>query len=114
MAGELGLEKDQDESSEEKGDGGMADWKEVEAEEAEEDEEGSNGPRDDGAGDVELEVDEKTAEDQEEDGDVWVGEAAEDALPHRWRGGGDDGVVEVQGFGGAVEAVDLAIVEGCE
>ena len=94
-------------------DGGMADGQEVEAEEAEEDEEGADGARNDGAGDVELQVDEKAAKDEEEDGDVGVGEFAEKALAQRGR------VVRIRarggaGSGGAVKAVDFAAVEGGE
>ena len=67
----------------------MPDREKIQAEEAEENQEGAEGAGHDGAGDVELEVDEKTAEDQQQNGDVRVGQFAEDAFAER-RGGSDD------------------------
>ncbi len=67
-----------------------------------------------GAGDVEFEVDKECAEDEEADGEVGIGEPAEETLA----GGGCDGedgcVPEVQGDFAAVEAVNLTVVEGAE
>ena len=51
----------------------MADGQEVEAEESEEDEEGAEGAGNDGAGDVELEVDEEASNHEQEDIKVGVG-----------------------------------------
>ena len=113
VAAELCFEQHQDEGGEQQHDGGVPDGKEIEAEEAEEDEERAEGAGDDGAGDVELEVDEEAAEDEQENGDVGVGEFAEEALA-QWRAAMVTiaASLEVQGLGGAVEAVDLAAVEG--
>src|SRR5207302_8963626 len=72
---------------------------------------GAEGTGHDGAGDVELEIDEKAAEDHEENSDVGIRELAEQALAERRGGGEDCRSVEVQGLGAAVEAMDLAIVE---
>jgi hypothetical protein len=58
----------------------MPDREKIQAEEAEENEEGAEGAGDDGAGDVELEVDEKAAEDHQQNSDVRVSELAEEAF----------------------------------
>src|ERR1700722_1060931 len=114
VAGEFDLEHHQDEGREEKSYGGVPVGEEIEAGESEKGGERSEGSGDYGSGDVELEIDEKTAEDEEEDGDVGIGEPAEEPLTQGgWRGG-DGGVTEVEGFGGAVEAMDFAVVEGGE
>ena len=97
VAAEFCLEDHQDDSGEQKHDGGVTDGEQIEAEEAEQNEERAEGAGNDGSGDVELEVDEEATEDEEEDGDVGVGELAEEALAEGGWSGDDFGVVEVQG-----------------
>ena len=80
VAGELGFEDDEDKGGDQKEDGGVVDGKKIEAEESEEDEQCSDGAGNDGSGDVELEIDEQGAEDEDQDGEVGIGEAAEEAL----------------------------------
>src|ERR1700722_17413168 len=89
----------------------MADGEEIQAEEAEENKECADGAGDDRAGNVELEVDEQAAEDKQENGDVGVGEFAEQAFALGGSGGDDRCPLEMQGLGGAVEAMDLAAIE---
>ena len=111
VACKLGFKDNHDDGGEEQGDGGVADGKQVEAEGSEEEEEGAERTGDDGAGDVELEIDQQAAEDHEEDGEVGAGEAGEEALAGGGRVGDDGGVGEVEGDGGAVEAMEVAAVE---
>ena len=85
VAAELCLEQHQHECREQQNDRSMADGKQIQAEEAEENEERADGAGDDGAGDVELQIDEKAAEDEQKNGDVRIGEFAEQALA---QGGG--------------------------
>jgi len=54
----------------------MPDRKKIQAEEAEKNEERAEGAGYDGAGDVELEIDEKAAEDHQENSDVGIREFA--------------------------------------
>ena len=112
VAAVLCFEDHQHEGGEQQNDGRVADGKEIEAEEAEENEESAEGAGDDGAGDVELEIDEQAAKDEQQNGDVRVGELAEQALAQGGRDGDDCALPEMQGLGGAIEAMDLAAVEG--
>ena len=82
MAAELCLEQHQNDCSEQQNDRRVTDRKEIQAEEAEKNEERAKGAGDDRAGDVELQVDEEAAEDKQKNGDVRIGELAEQALAY--------------------------------
>src|SRR5271168_1886046 len=111
MAAELCLKHHQYNGREQQNYRRMPDGQKVQAEEAEQNEERAKGAGYDGAGDVELQVDEKAAEDKQQNGDVRIGEFAEKALADG-RGDGDDlRSLQVQGLGRTVEAMDLATVE---
>jgi len=111
VGGELEFEREQEDGGDEQEDGGVMDGEQVEAEEGEQDEESAECSGNDGAGDVEFEVDEQAADDEQEDGEVGIGEAGEEFFADGGRYGFELRVGEVEGYDGAVEAMDLLAVE---
>ena len=111
VAGELGFEHHQRERGEEQQDGGVLDGQQVEAEDGEQDHERAERAGNDGAGDVEFEIDEQAAADEQEDVEVGAGEAGEQALAHGGREGFDVWRGEVEGVVAPLKRLMVLAVE---
>ena len=113
MAGEFDFENHEHGRGQQEQYCGVADGKQVEREDGEENHHRSQRAGDDGAGDVEFEVDEQGSADQQHEGEVGVGEAAEKLLAEGGFESDDAGVAQMEGFGVslAVDACDGAAVE---
>ncbi len=95
MAAELRFEDDQDECCKKKHDRGVSNREEIQSEEAEKYEQGAEGTGYDSTGDVELQIDEEATEDEKENGDVGVGELAEETLAQGGGNGNNLGSLEM-------------------
>ena len=111
VAGEFDFQHHEDGGGQQQHDSGVVDGQQIEREEREQYQQGAERSGDDGAGRVELEIDEQTADDQHEDGEVRIHQPVEHTIAQRRGHGIERRVFGMQHGLGAVHPRDGAAID---